>query len=490
MSEYPYCEFQGSGRCTAAARANLRCLKAACLGSLFALLTACGGGGGGGGSAGGPTPGTDRPAPAVADCGETAQKQFVLAAAREWYRWPDELAPVAPENYATAREFLSALTAPLARDSRDRGFSYLTTVAEDQAQSATGAYAGFGFRFARAGDGRYRISDVYENGPAFSGGFVRGAELLAVDRGEGFTTLADYAARGVGLRDIFGPPLAGVERGFRLRIEGETREVRIAKTTLNVPPIAAGAGLLERPGLAPVGYFHMRQFIRSAEPELYKLFSEFHKAGVTDFVIDLRHNNGGNLDISNRLLDLLGGAIATGRPAYLLRHNQRKTDQNYQYRLRRLEHSVSPNRIAFITGKATASASELIINSLAPYVEVVLIGAETLGKAVGQYPFDQRGCGNRLRLITFDVVNAAGQGEYFNGLVTTGRFTLCAVKDRYRGAFGDPREALLAGALAWLNTGSCRAAAASAGPERRAARRKAALNVPAELPERRSPWVQ
>lgn len=134
---------------------------------------------------------------------------------------------MAAENYATAKEFLSALTAPLARDSRDRGFSYLTTVAEDEARSATGAYAGFGFRFARAGDGRYRISDVYENGPAFTGGFLRGAELLAVDRGEGFTTLVDYAARGVSLGDIFGPPRAGVERGFRRRIEGAGRRRRL-----------------------------------------------------------------------------------------------------------------------------------------------------------------------------------------------------------------------------------------------------------------------
>lgn len=488
MNDYPHREIQGNGRGSAAARANPRFLKAACLGSLFALLAACGGGGGGG-SAGGPAPDEGRPAPTVDDCGETAQKQFVLATAREWYRWADELAPVAAENYATAKAFLAALTAPLAKDSRDRGFSYLTTVAEDEARSATGAYAGFGFRFARAGDGRYRISDVYENGPAFTGGFLRGAELLAVDRGEGFTTLLDYAARGVGLGDIFGPPRAGVERGFRLRIEGEIREIRLAKAALDVPPIAGAPRLLERPGLAPVGYFHMRQFTRAAEAELYTLFGEFRKAGVTDFVIDLRYNNGGNLGVTNRLLDLLNGEIATGRPAYLMRHNPRKAERNYRYGFGRLEQSVSPNRIAFITSAATASASELVINSLAPYVEIVLVGGDTLGKAVGQYAFDQQGCRNRLRLITFDLVNGEGLGEYFRGLVNTGRFTLCAVEDRYRGAFGDPGEALLAGALDWLNTGSCRAAA-SAGSGKRALPRGPALDVPPELPERRSPWVQ
>ena len=221
---------------------------------------------------------------------------------------------------------------PLPRDSRDRGFSYLTTVAEDETRSATGAYAGFGFRFARAGDGRYRISDVYENGPAFTGGFLRGAELLAVDRGEGFTTLVDYAARGVSLGDIFGPPRAGVERGFRLRIEGQTREIRIAKTTLDVPPIAAGPGLLERPGLAPVGYFHMRQFTRAAEPELYTLFGEFRKAGVTDFVIDLRYNSGGNLGVTNRLLDLLNGEITPGlQPGLAVIAERRRSGSGFDY---------------------------------------------------------------------------------------------------------------------------------------------------------------
>ena len=468
-------------------RANLRYVRAACLGGLFVLLTACGGGGGASSPA---TPGGANPAPAVADCGETGQKQFVLATAKDWYRWVDELAPVAPENYATAKAFLAALTAPLARDFRDPGFSYLTNVTADRTRITTGAYAGFGFRFARASDDRYRISDVYEGGAAFAGGFVRGAELLAVDRGEGFTALADYAARGVSVGDIFGPPLVGVKRGFRLRIGDEVREIRLAKAELNVPPIARAARLLERPGLAPVGYFHMRQFTSSAEPELYALFSEFRKAGVTDFVVDFRYNGGGSLEVVNRLLDLFGGEIATGRPAYLMRHNRLKRDRNYQYRFGRLEQSVSPNRIAFITSKATASAPEGLINSLAPYVEMVLVGRDTLGKAVGQYAFDQKGCSNRLRLITFDFANADGLGEYFTGLAKTGRFTLCAVEDRYRGAFGDPGEAMLAGALDWLNTGSCRAVAASTGAEKQTPQRGPTLDMPPELPDRRSPWVQ
>ena len=48
---------------------------------------------------------------------------------------------------------------------------------------------------------------------------------------------------------------------------------------------------------------------------------------------------------------------------------------------------MEPLRIAFITTGATASASELVINSLAASCEVVLIGEDTLGKAVGQYAF-------------------------------------------------------------------------------------------------------
>ena len=56
-----------------------------------------------------------------------------------------------------------------------------------------------------------------------------------------------------------------------------------------------------------------------------------------------------------------------------------------------------------------------MINSLAPHVEVVLVGSDTRGKAVGQYAFDQPGCDARLRLVSFEILNGEEVGGYYTG---------------------------------------------------------------------------
>src|SRR5690606_4025592 len=77
--------------------------------------------------------------------------------------------------------------------------------------------------------------------------------------------------------------------------------------------------------------------------------------------------------------------------------------------------SVMPVRIAFITTGASASASEMTINSMDPWTEVAIVGSDTFGKPVGQSAFDQTGCDTRLRLVTFRTVNALERGDYYTG---------------------------------------------------------------------------
>ena len=95
---------------------------------------------------------------------------------------------------------------------------------------------------------------------------------------------------------------------------------------------------------------------------------------------------------------------------------------NTRFRLERDAHlpdaqaqSVAPVRIAFLTTEATASASELNINTIRPWVEVAIVGSDTFGKPVGQSAFDLAGCADRMRLVTFKTVNALDEGDFFDG---------------------------------------------------------------------------
>jgi hypothetical protein len=125
--------------------------------------------------------------------------------------------------------------------------------------------------------------------------------------------------------------------------------------------------------------------------------------------------------------------------------------------------------VVFITTNDSASASEFIINSLRPYLNVVTVGSATFGKPVGEDGFNV--CSDVLYPITFKIENASGYGDYFAGLPAT-----CAAADDRGHALGDPNEASLATALDYISTGSCpqaavapRAAAAAPRP-RHAAR--------------------
>jgi FAD/FMN-containing dehydrogenase len=81
-------------------------------------------------------------------------------------------------------------------------------------------------------------------------------------------------------------------------------------------------------------------------------------------------------------------------------------------------------------------------------MQVVTIGGTTCGKPVGSYSIDYGGTG--FSVITFRVVNARGEGDYYNGLRPT-----CGADDDVRRDFGDPEEASLKAALHYIEHGRC-----------------------------------
>ena len=442
------------------------------------LLMACGGGGG--------SSSTPPPAPSVAEndnsgdtgdadaCDVPAQIDFVEAVTDSWYLWYDEMADVDKAGYESAQAYLEARLKPLSEDGRDKRFSYMTTITEDETSISSGAYIGFGFRSSSSSAGLF-IIDVFESGPAWAAGVRRGMELVAVDTGNGFETLEQLSEREATNEEVFGPSEVGVVRDFRFRQNGAEVEFSIAKDELAPPALAGEPLLIERSGLAPVGYLHLRQFIDAAlTPEdgfssLTDATALFKEASVTDLIIDLRYNGGGLLSVADTMMDLLAGLTANGDPSFKIQvndqHPEFNDDQDNWGLFDELPETFSPIRIAFITSRSTASASELIINGLDPHLEVVMVGANTFGKQVGQGRWDmhegvdgleREQCDVALRLTAFEIVNGENQGGYHQvGLDGTGRFTLCAAEDDISNAFGDPQEASVAAALDWLGGGSC-----------------------------------
>lgn len=180
-----------------------------------------------------------------------------------------------------------------------------------------------------------------------------------------------------------------------------------------------------------------------------RIFNRFAGEGVQDVVVDLRYNGGGYVSVARKLADYLAPASANGGVMMTQKFNQKYTSYN-STDLFRKKGSLNLNRIFFIVSNSTASASELLINSLKPYMDVMLLGAsKTHGKPVGYFPIP---LGNWYILpVSFFTVNKAGEGHYYNGMPLNSQVADGLDKD-----WGDLSETSFASAVNYITTGAFR----------------------------------
>lgn len=459
--------------------------------AVMAALSACSGGGssGGGSASPGPTGVTPSPMPsaapspaATAGCSLRERQDWVAAQLREWYLFPETLpASLDPAPYATVDSYLDALTATARAQRKDRYFSYLTSIAEENAYYASGSSAGLGIRLGVASGNRIFAIEAFEGGPALAAGIDRGTEIVAI--GTSASTLrtvgAIIAAEGTaGVTDALGPDTAGTTRVLQISDAGGTRTVMVTKAEFDLPPVSSryGAKIIDDGG-RPVGYVNLRTFISTADPALRQAFASFRAAGVTNVIVDLRYNGGGLIAVAETLSDLLGGNRAASDVVDTIAYRPEKASNNTTRFFRPQPQSVSPMKIAFIGTGGTASASELVINAFTPYLHAnsALIGTNTYGKPVGQIALDKAACDDRLRVIALAVQNGAGQGAYYDGLASTVEAS-CQAADDISRPLGDPAEASTRSALDFLAGRSCtRIAAAKAAQDAMASRPRVLL---------------
>ncbi|HSI17073.1 MAG TPA: peptidase S41, partial [Sphingomonas sp.] len=148
--------------------------------SLVAMLSACSGGGsgsisGGGGGGGSPTP-------TASGCSLRERQNWVFAQMNEWYLFPETLpSSLDPSPYTSVEAYLDALTATARSQGRDRYFSYVTSIAEENAYYSSGSSAGFGIRLSYdTGARRVFVAEAFEGAPALTAGIDRGTEIVSI----------------------------------------------------------------------------------------------------------------------------------------------------------------------------------------------------------------------------------------------------------------------------------------------------------------------
>lgn len=136
---------------------------------------------------------------------------------------------------------------------------------------------------------------------------------------------------------------------------------------------------------ANVAYLMYNSFTRNFDNTLNDVFSQFQANNANELVLDLRYNGGGSIQSALHLASMITGQF-NGQIFSKLFYNNNQEFQNRNYNFTNtLEgggaiNSLNLNRVYVLTTSRSASASELIINSLRPYIEVIHIGDNTSGK--------------------------------------------------------------------------------------------------------------
>jgi carboxyl-terminal processing protease len=418
-----------------------------CPGLAALVVAACGGGSG-------------ERAPSADECTIPQQNLAVYQTMQQHYLWYEELPELDPLGYESPQALLDALTfKPLDR------FSYLITQAAEEALFGASQFIGLGF-LTSINDEVVHAADVFEAGPAAQAGLMRGSRFLAVDG----VPIAQVLAAPGGFSGALGP----AEPGYAVTLtfqnpDGESFEKTLVKEVVTIPPVTA-TRVFELNGKS-TGYLVFRNFVEPGIPALDSAFAELRAAGVTQLIVDLRYNGGGLITVLEHFANLLGSRIAPGAEFAGYLHNDKNTgrDRVFLFRTTPLPGALDLERLVFITTPATASASEMLVNGMPPYVTSATVGRETFGKPVGQLGF--LFCEQILRPVSFRTVNSLGQGDFFDGIAAD-----CPAGDTLEVAFGEPGEASFDTAVAWLEHGFCPVTPESMAPSQ--------IDPASPLPER------
>jgi C-terminal processing protease CtpA/Prc len=397
------------------------------------LLASCGGGGDGGSSSG-------------VDCSLAAQQTWLHGYMHDQYYFNTLIQdPAVTSTFDSIDRYFGALLVSVDH------WSYV----QDSVSYTRffGAGQTFGYGLAVAGQSTdplpLRVRDVAPGSAADWAGLRRGMVVDSINGTDGATLKstnqlsASLSATTAGehitvqIRDSLNSPVS--------------RQISLNATIYDLAPVGTPQ-IVTSVGGRKVAYLLYRTFIDSGMSALQSSLTQFANAGVQDLVLDLRYNGGGLVRIARDLASAIGGDRVYGQTFTTLKYNATHQASNARFAFTPGLSKLNLPRVYVLTGVRTCSASELVINGLKPFVQVIQIGATTCGKPYGFNPVEH--CGNTFSALNFESVNALGAGGYTSGISPT-----CAASDDVEHALGDPAEALTAAALQHIDTGSCPATA-------------------------------
>lgn len=426
----------------------------------------------------------------------TDQNNWLRSWTHNLYYWYDEVTDVDPSLYTTPQYFklMKTTQTNASGTPKDRfHFSYPTSQWESM---ETGQAVGYGLQWSVVKATPPRQVEVAYTLPGTAAAsapadLVRGDQVLSVDGIDvvNATSTTDINAVNAALF----PTKAGETHTFTVQDPGAStpRTVTLQAEPVTDKPVLLVKTLTTASGT--VGYIlYDDQVDLAAESELIQAIDTLKSDGVTDLVLDLRYNGGGILDLASELAYMIAGPQFTaGETFYQKQFNNQHpttnpvtgnpiapmpfldTTQGLSVTAGQALPTLNLPRLFVLTGQQTCSASEAVINGLRGVgVKVYQFGSTTCGKPYGFYPQDN--CGTTYFSIEFKGVNAQGFGDFGDGFSPANTQSSagvslpgCSVADDFSHALGDPKEAVLGAALAYManpSSSSCPAPTGQGSP--------------------------
>jgi len=400
---------------------------------------------------------------------------FIWKGLNEVYLWQADVPNLADNRFATENDFNNflkgyakpedlfedLLNKPESKypngDAIDR-FSWIVddyTVLE-QELSGISKNNGVDFRLSRVASGS---NDLV--------GYVRyiipnsDASAKAIKRGDLFTSINGTKLTVSNYQELIGKDTYTLNladyNGSAFVLNGKS--VSLTKTVLEENPIFINKVITS--GSHKIGYLMYNGFYADYDDRLNQAFGTLKGQGVTDFILDLRYNGGGSIATSAKLASMITGQFDTQIFSKMTFNSKQMQGlstadlEDLNVRFVKNLNSLNMTTVYVITTASTASASELIINGLKPYINVVQIGETTVGKNVGSFTvYDSETLTTKkginpnhkyaMQPLVLKITNSVNFGDYTQGLVPTYQQFESVLN---YGVLGETTEPLLSNAI-------------------------------------------
>lgn len=239
---------------------------------------------------------------------------------------------------------------------------------EDFRFMTTGEYAGIGALISKQNNSII-IAEPYEGFPAQKSGLKAGDIILEVE-GKTTTTMTTEDVSNL----LKGPAMKPVKIKLQRPGEKKSFEVDVVREKIVIDAVPYYGMVDEK-----TAYIRLSNFTQDCGDEVKKAYLELkNKHNPESLILDLRSNPGGLLIESVKIMNLF---VPRGSEIVSTRGKVKEWDNVYKATQQPLDTAV---RIAVITDRGSASASEIVAGAMQDLDRGVVIGTRTFGKGLVQ----------------------------------------------------------------------------------------------------------